>query len=173
MTTAAAERQFKNVMAGVGAPVTIVTAFDEGMPHGTTVTAFASLSLDPPMVNIALSDHSTLLPKIIRTRRFGVNVLAASQEQLAARFARRDVDRFAGAEWHADDGLPRLAGCLGWLACDVAQEIRGGDHLLLLGSVTNAQRAWPDCPLVYADRVFGTFRPSLGTMPAVMPRTAS
>ncbi|MFJ9447816.1 flavin reductase family protein [Kitasatospora sp. NPDC101235] len=174
MTTAVAETSFKDVMAGVGGPVTIVTAFDEGAPHGTTVTAFASLSLDPPMVTLALSEGSTLLPKIIRSGRFGVNLLAASQEELATRFARRDVDRFVGAHWHTDSGLPRLAGCLGWVACDVARTVPGGDHLLILGSVTDAQRTnSPESPLIYVDRAFGMLRPGLGTMPAVTSRTVS
>ncbi|MFF4431003.1 flavin reductase family protein [Streptomyces sp. NPDC001513] len=173
MTATLATSRFKDVMAGVGGPVTIVTAFDEGAPHGTTVTAFASLSLDPPMVTVALSENSTLLPRIVRSGRFGVNVLAASQRGLAHRFARPGVDRFAGANWRADDGLPRLAGCLGWIACDVTQAVRGGDHFLLLGAVKDAQRSGPETPLIYADRAFGTLLPCPETMPAVTSRTVS
>ncbi|MER6313272.1 flavin reductase family protein [Streptomyces sp. NPDC001581] len=173
MTATLATSRFKDVMAGVGGPVTIVTAFDEGTPHGTTVTAFASLSLDPPMVTVALSENSTLLPRIVRSGRFGVNVLAASQRGLAHRFARPGVDRFAGANWHADDGLPRLAGCLGWIACDVTQAVRGGDHFLLLGAVKDAQRSGAETPLIYADRTFGTLLPCPETMPAVTSRTVS
>lgn len=173
MTVPMAKSRFKDVMAGVGGPVTIVTAFDEGAPHGTTVTAFASLSLDPPMVTVALSENSALLPKIVRSGRFGVNVLTASQQGLAARFARPGVDRFAGANWRTDDGLPRLAGCLGWIACDVTQAVRGGDHYLVLGAVKDAQRSGPDAPLIYADRAFGTLLPCPETIPAVMSRTVS
>ncbi|WP_051829855.1 MULTISPECIES: flavin reductase family protein [Streptomyces] len=173
MTTAVAQDRFKDVMAGVGGPVTVVTAFDEGEPHGTTVTAFASLSLDPPMVTVALSENSSLLPRIIRSGRFGVNLLCASQEEPAARFARRDVDRFAGAHWYADNGLPRLAGCLGWVACDVAQAVRGGDHTLLLGAVTDAQQGTPEHPLIYVNRAFGMLLPGPGIMPAVTSRTVS
>ncbi|MCX2182040.1 flavin reductase family protein [Streptomyces sp. SKN60] len=173
MTATVAETRFKDVMAGVSGPVTVVTAFDQGVPHGTTVTAFASLSLDPPMVTVALSETSTLLPRIIRSGRFGVNVLAASQEELAGRFARRDVDRFAGADWHADNGLPRLAGCLGWVTCDIAGTVRGGDHVLLLGAVTGARRSFREAPLIYVDRAFGTLGPGSKIMPAVTSRTIS
>ncbi len=45
---------FRDVMAGVCTPVTVVTALDGDRPHGTTVSAFASLSMAPPMVLVAL-----------------------------------------------------------------------------------------------------------------------
>jgi flavin reductase (DIM6/NTAB) family NADH-FMN oxidoreductase RutF len=173
MTAAVTEISFKQVMASVGAAVTIVTTFDRGTPHGTTVTAFASLSLHPPMVTTALSVNSALLPKIIGVGRFAVNVLAAPQEELASRFAQRGVDRFANVDWYLDCGLPRLAGCLGWLECDLARQVRGGDHILLLGSVTKAQRSAPKTPLIYVDRAFATLPRNLETVPVATSRTVS
>lgn len=125
------------------------------------------------MVTVALSESSTRLPRIIGSGRFGVNLLAVSQEALAGRFARRDVDRFAGTDWYADNGLPRLAGCLGWVACDVARTVRGGDHVLLLGTVTDARRSSPEAPLIYLDRAFGTLLPGPGNTPATTSRTVS
>jgi flavin reductase (DIM6/NTAB) family NADH-FMN oxidoreductase RutF len=46
------EQGFRDLMAAVCAQVTIVTAA-EGGPFGTTVSAFASLSLRPPMITAA------------------------------------------------------------------------------------------------------------------------
>lgn len=68
------EQAFRDLMAGVCAPVTIVTTHDDG-PHGATVSAFASLSLRPPMVTVALDRASGVLARILATGRFGVNVL--------------------------------------------------------------------------------------------------
>lgn len=149
------EQAFRDLMAGVCAPVTIVTATAEGLPHGTTVSAFASLSLRPPMVTVALDRGSRVLSHITATGRFGVNVLARTQDDLALGFARRGADRFAGVGWDFDHGLPRLDSTPGWLACEVAQAVDGGDHLLLLGLVTYA-RTIPAAPLVYGHRTFGT-----------------
>ena len=54
--------KFLNVMSGVCAPVTVVTATAaDGLPHGSTVSSFASLSLDPPLVSFALGRASGLL----------------------------------------------------------------------------------------------------------------
>src|ERR1700730_10967432 len=103
------EQGFRDLMAAVCAQVTIVTAA-EGGPFGTTVSAFASLSLRPPMVTVALDGGSRLLEPVLRTGRFGVNVLGHGQEEAARLFARRSVDRFAAVEWHYDHGLPRLSG---------------------------------------------------------------
>jgi flavin reductase (DIM6/NTAB) family NADH-FMN oxidoreductase RutF len=148
------EQAFRDLMAAVCAQVTIVTTTDDG-PFGTTVSAFASLSLRPPMITVALDRGSRLLEPVLRTRRFGVNVLGQGQEETARLFAQRSADRFAAADWHYDHGLPRLADAPAWLVCDLAQAVEGGDHMLLLGSVGHAEaRTAP--PLVYGHRVFGT-----------------
>ena len=149
-----AEQAFRDLMAAVCTPVTVVTAAEEG-PAGATVSSFASLSLRPPMVTAALDRGSRLLAPVLRTRRFGVNVLSYEQEEIARLFARRSVDRFAAVDWHYDRGLPRVSGAPGWLVCELAQAVDGGDHVLLLGLVREAaMRTAP--PLVYGHRAYGT-----------------
>jgi flavin reductase (DIM6/NTAB) family NADH-FMN oxidoreductase RutF len=149
-----AERVFRDLMAAVCAPVTVVTAAQQG-PFGTTVSAFASLSLRPPMITAALDRGSRLLEPLLQTGRFGVNVLGHSQDETARLFAQPSVDRFAAADWHYDHGLPRLSGAPGWLVCELARAVRGGDHMLLLGTVLEAEiRSAP--PLVYGHRIYGT-----------------
>ena len=101
-------QQFRDLVAGVCAPVTIVTTLEEGRPFGATVSAFASLSLDPPMVTVALDRGSSLLARILRVGRFGVNVLGDGQDDLAVLFTRRGTDRFGAVPWCTDHGLPRL-----------------------------------------------------------------
>lgn len=146
---------FRDMMAGVCAPVTVVTSLEDGAPIGATVSSFASLSLDPPLVNLAFDRASRALKAIMDTRRFGVNLLGSAQADLARLFATRDVDRFAQADWHFEEGLPRLDGAAGWIECDLHEVVEGGDHLLLIGHVVGASRAELP-PLVYAYRTFGT-----------------
>lgn len=149
------DQAFRDLMAGACAPVTIVTAAEGGRPQGATVSAFASLSLRPPMVTVALDHRSTLLKCIRRTGRYGVNVLGHGQDDAALAFATRGIDRFAAVEWRFDHGLPRLVHAPGWLVCDLSREVRGGDHCLLLGTVVAAESRLA-APLVYGHRVFGT-----------------
>jgi flavin reductase (DIM6/NTAB) family NADH-FMN oxidoreductase RutF len=70
---------FKDAMAAVCAPVTVMTTTCDGHPFGTTVSAFWSLSLRPPMVGLALAHDSELLHRLRATRRLGVNLLADGQ----------------------------------------------------------------------------------------------
>ncbi|MGY6653577.1 flavin reductase family protein [Amycolatopsis sp. TRM77291] len=146
---------FTDVMAAVPTPVSVVTAMDGSRPHGTTISAFASLSLAPPMVLVALDRRSDLLNIVRETRRFGLNVLAGTQSALAVTFARKGESKFDGVAWHHADDLPRLDGVSGWLACDVDDLVDGGDHVVALGTVVSAQLG-DAVPLTYHGRAFGT-----------------
>jgi len=146
---------FIEVMAGVCAPVAVVTTALNGMPHGATVSAFASLSLHPPMVMIALDRASRLVSRVAAAGRFGVNVLASDQSGIAKAFGMRGGRRFDHVRWQFDQGLPRLSATPGWLVCEVSQLVDGGDHIVVFGAVT-AGVARPRPPLTYYRRSFGT-----------------
>lgn len=148
--------EFREVMAGVCTPVSVVTALtSEGRPHGTTVSAFASLSMTPPMVMVSLDRGSDLLAHVRETGRFGLNVLDSRQSAVALRFASKGADKFAGVEWETHTGVPRVLGSGGFLGCTVADLVGGGDHIIVLGTVVAAELV-PGRPLTYHDRVFGT-----------------
>ena len=149
------DQSFRDLMAGVCAPVTVVTTAIDGIPHGATVSAFTSLSLRPPMVTIALDRNSVLLSRILEVGRLGVNVLGRAQDDLALAFAGRVTDRFAGVEWRMEHGLPRLLEAPGWMVCDLAGTVEGGDHVLLLAEVVECATVVA-APLVYGHRTFGT-----------------
>jgi flavin reductase (DIM6/NTAB) family NADH-FMN oxidoreductase RutF len=149
------DQHFRDLMAGVCAPVAIVTTGDRDGPHGATVSSLASLSLRPPLLSIALDRKSSLLARILESQSFGVNVLGRAQDELAVVFASRGVDRFNEVDWYSCDGLPRLAGSVGWATCELCQTVEAGDHLLLIGVVGRAAST-PQPPLIYGNRVFGT-----------------
>ena len=150
------QQQFRNLMASVVAPVTVVTTTVDGVPYGATVSSFTSLSLDPPLVSVAFDRGSSMLTRIQVAGRFGVNVLGHAQDDLAMVFARPSADRFAGVDWHDDAQLPRLADALSWIVCDLHQTVEAGDHILLFGLVRSASNRADLAPLIYANRTFGT-----------------
>lgn len=155
---------FRDAMRYVPMPVAVVTTLVGTAPHGTTVSAFGSLSLEPPMIYAALDIRSELLELLRRTRRFGVNVLTAAQRDLALAFARKGVDKFEGVAWFVEDGLPRLPSTATWLACDVDRLLARGDHVVALGTVVNVEPSnFP--PLVHYDRRFGTYTDTIDTTP--------
>lgn len=148
-------QRFRDLMAAVCAPVTVVTTRHDDVPHGATVSSFASLSLEPPLITVAFDHRSSMLGHMLAAGRFGVNLLGLDQDDLAMLFAPRGVDRFATTAWHYAGDLPRLDGAAGWLVCELYDSVPGGDHQLLFGHVTAASRAELP-PLVYAHRTFGT-----------------
>jgi flavin reductase (DIM6/NTAB) family NADH-FMN oxidoreductase RutF len=127
---------FRETLSAVPAPVTIVTTIENGKPHGTTVSAFTSLSADPPLVLVALDRSSDLLSLLRQAGRFGVNLLAAGQEDLGQTCAKKGEDKFACVPWRLEEGLPRIEDTAGWLACDVQELLPGGDHIIVVGLVT-------------------------------------
>ncbi|MGW5151789.1 flavin reductase family protein [Rhodococcus koreensis] len=153
------QTSFKEVMAAVATPVSIVTAIDGGMPYGTTVSAFASLSMNPPMVLVSLDRGSETLELVRASGRFGLNILGADQAATALSFAKKGgVGKFHGTRWDLDHDLPRIPGAPGWIACTVADLVDGGDHVIVLGTVDAAELG-DAAPLVYHGRLFGTHAP--------------
>lgn len=149
---------FREAMAHVSAPVSVVTTMVDGVPHGSTVSAFASLSIHPPMVLLALDNRGALIGHIRNSGRLAINVLADDQSELAIRFATRGrADRFDGLDWSDDHGLPRLAGTTDWLRCDHVVFEPGGDHTVLLATVSAAETSGKD-GLTYYRRHFGSAR---------------
>jgi flavin reductase (DIM6/NTAB) family NADH-FMN oxidoreductase RutF len=149
---------FKESMARVSSTVVVVTAMAPGGPHGTTVSAFMSLSVNPPMIVVSLDRASQLLARVRAASRFGVNVLSHDQADIARCFARKGGEKFAGVRWSSDRGLPRLDGAAGWLSCAAARLVDGGDHILVIGVVEAAEVA-DRLPLTYHARSFGTHLP--------------
>ncbi|MVZ99911.1 flavin reductase [Actinomadura sp. LD22] len=147
---------FREVMARVCTPVAVVAAMDGERPHGTTVSAFVSLSMNPPMALVSLDKGSDLLALLRPGRPFAINVLSRRQADLAAGFARKGTSKFEGVGWSRRMGVPRLTGSLGWLGCEVAEQVPGGDHVIVLGSVFEAVSE-PGEPLIYHERAFGTY----------------
>lgn len=149
------QTSFREVMATVCTPVSVVTAMAADRPHGTTVSAFASLSLAPPMALVSLDRDSDLLRYVRETGKFGLNVLGADQTRLATAFAGKGDSKFESVQWESHAGVPHIDGVPGWLACTVAQLVEGGDHILVLGNVIAADTVTSP-PLTYHARAFGT-----------------
>jgi flavin reductase (DIM6/NTAB) family NADH-FMN oxidoreductase RutF len=119
--------------------VTVVTTVHEGQLRGVTVSAFASVSLHPPLVLICLANESESREWIAGSGVFAVNVLSDEQEFLSERFAARAPivnTRFEGVPYHtAMTGSPILADSLAWYDCRVEAAHDGGDHTIFVGRV--------------------------------------
>ncbi|MFC3745202.1 flavin reductase family protein [Paenibacillus sp. GCM10012306] len=127
---------WRSVMGKFATGVTVITTLDEaGQPIGMTANAFTSLSLEPSLLIICLDKGSSTLVSLLAARKFAVNFLADTQEDLSRCFARKsETDKFAEIDYREGElGLPILGGCLASVECRLADTLDGGDHLILVG----------------------------------------
>ena len=135
--------------------ITVITTLDDnGHPHGMTVNSFASLSLEPPLVIVAIDFRNALLGHFTTNPFFAVNILAADQRALSERFSSAAEKRFEGVNWtQSPHGVPLLDGAIGHLECARTRTIEAGDHIALIGEVRSA-RHQEGAPLIYFDSTY-------------------
>jgi flavin reductase (DIM6/NTAB) family NADH-FMN oxidoreductase RutF len=142
--------EFRRLLGHFASGVTVVTTTDsERRPTGLTVSAFASLSLDPPLVLVCVDHKSQTYPWLIETGRFAVNILRLEQEAVSRRFASQRLDKFDGVPYRLGAGsLPVLEEALAHLECRTVATHVEGDHTILVGRVEGGQVAEGQ-PLLY------------------------
>jgi flavin reductase (DIM6/NTAB) family NADH-FMN oxidoreductase RutF len=133
--------RFRSVMGHFATGVTVVTVSTPEGPVGMTANAVCSLSLDPVLLLVCFDNQARTLPVAREVGRFGVNVLAAGQENLARLFAskRPEREKFAGVAHTVHDGIPVIEGVLAWVGCRLERLIPGGDHTIGIGAVESAE----------------------------------
>jgi flavin reductase (DIM6/NTAB) family NADH-FMN oxidoreductase RutF len=132
---------FRAVLGRFASGVTVVTTRDAGgRDHGLTVSAFASLSLVPPLVLICIDRASSVHPVLRDATHFVVNILSAGQEALSRRFSGSDLDRFDGIGYtRGNRGVAILEDVLAFVECRVARQHDEGDHTIFVGEVEAAE----------------------------------
>jgi len=151
---------FRHALARFPSGVTVVTVRDDGgRDYGMTVSAFASLSLDPPLVLVCIGDDATIAGAVAAAGHFAVSVLSEEQEAIARRFAEQDADRFAGMKVsRGADGIALIDGAAAHLECTIVARHRGGDHTIVVGEVNAARAAEDGRPLVYQRGMYTRLR---------------
>jgi flavin reductase (DIM6/NTAB) family NADH-FMN oxidoreductase RutF len=158
--------EFRAALGRFATGVTVLTvARDDGRPHGMTVNAFASVSLEPPLVLVCLG-RNALSATVIRARgRFGVSILRQEQEAASRYFAEANQDAESaerlGIRWrNTEQGTPLLEESLAQLECSLEATHDGGDHIIVVGRVEHIV-VGDGRPLVY----FRSRYSSLGETP--------
>jgi 3-hydroxy-9,10-secoandrosta-1,3,5(10)-triene-9,17-dione monooxygenase reductase component len=163
----------RTVLRRFATGVAVVTTWDGERPWGTTVNSFSSVSLRPPLVMVAFDRERRIVPALLRTGRYAVNILGEGSRALADCFAGgpnprsesgpnprlvpgRDPDRgsapderdrLCGADWHSGPtGLPVLADAIARLECTVIDVHAAGDHDLYVARVDSAADATGSLP---------------------------
>ncbi len=137
--------------------VAILLSTHQEKTYGITINSFTSLSIEPPFITVVLRRSSFVHDLVSRSGMFSVNILAASQQELAENFA---------GKLHAEDRMKTVAleflpagsvvlqECLAWLDCRVRQTVEVGQNTLFIAEVIAAQVYSTEDPLVYHNRAY-------------------
>lgn len=131
--------RFRDVLGRFCTGVTVISAVHEGKPVGFACQSFTSLSLEPPLVSVAVAQTSASGHRIERAGAFCATVLRADQAELGRRFGRSGADKFAGVAWRpaAVTGSPGIEGGLAWVDCRIESVLSAGDHRIVVGRVVD------------------------------------
>lgn len=149
---------FRNAMRHFPAGVTIVTAKSGEDVHGLTVSAFVSVSAEPPLISVIIDNKGQGHELLQRSDAvFAVNILREGQDELSNRFAWKE-DRFAVGTWEtAVTGAPVLKEALVWLDCTIYSRHSAGTHTIYIGEIqASSVNEDGGKPLVYWNRGYRT-----------------
>ena len=132
--------EFNAALGRFTSGVTVVTTKDaHGDLHGITVSAFCSVSLEPPLILICIEKKTGSHHAFVEAKKFVVNILAEGQEEISNQFAFRHEDKFEGISFrYGIDELPILDDCLVNLECRLKDSYDGGDHTIFVGEIHQA-----------------------------------
>ena len=150
--------QLRRAMRAWTSGVTIVTASHAGECYGMTVNSFTSISLEPPLVSVALRRLTHTHVLVEKSGEFAITILSADQGGLSDRFAGKIpnvTDRFEGVETEKLLlKVPVIKGGMAYFNCRVVNAIPVGENTLFIAEVVAAQGEGEGDPLVYHNRVF-------------------
>ena len=149
--------EFRAALSRFASGVTVVTTKDlKGELHGITVSAFCSLSLDPPLVLVCIEKSAGSHDALPESEAFVVNILSSTQGDLSERFASLLADKFQNVAIRSGiSDIPIIEGVVASLECSLRQVCDGGDHTIFVGLVENVSIADGD-PLIYARSSYWT-----------------
>ena len=126
----------RHIMGKFATGVTVASTVVEGQNWGMTANAVTSLSLDPPLVLLAVGRDSQSHTMFQRGGCFALNILSADQEELSNRFASPAPREFEDLRTQvAETGAPILLDAIGWVDCKVVDVVPAGDHDIFIGEI--------------------------------------
>jgi flavin reductase (DIM6/NTAB) family NADH-FMN oxidoreductase RutF len=149
---------FREALSRFASGVTVVAADTPAGLTGFTATAFASVSLDPPLVLVCVAKNASVHAALVGALVFGVSVLDESQTWIAEQFARSGTNRFAGVALRTSARVPLIDGAIAHLECGQHAVHDVGDHTTLVGRVLHSTTR-PGRPLLHYARAYGGLAP--------------
>ncbi len=145
---------FRGAMRQLAGGVSVITTGSGYQRTGLTVTSVTSLSADPATLIVCVNQNASSYPILKSFGSFGVNILPARLQAVAARFSGigglKGEERFTGADWFTlATGAPLLLGALAALDCTIEEIIERHSHAIVIGRVEATRIRSGEAPLGY------------------------
>jgi flavin reductase (DIM6/NTAB) family NADH-FMN oxidoreductase RutF len=129
----------------------------DGTVTGLAVSAFASVSLSPPLVAVFLRNDSVTWPSLRSADRLGISVLRDGHGDLARQLAGPVEGRLVDVEL-CDDGVPLIADSAARFEVTIDDQCPAGDHTMVLLRVHRTEIDETLSPLIFHRSGFATLR---------------
>ncbi len=129
--------RFRQLLGRFATGVAVLTTREaDGRAVGMTANSLASISLDPPLLSLAIDHAATIHGALVAAPTFMVNILCDSQEAVSRRFAAENAGRFDGIGYRlSESGLVLLDGAHAHIECERHALVEAGDHTIVIGRV--------------------------------------
>ncbi|MBO0677753.1 flavin reductase family protein [Mycolicibacterium sp. S2-37] len=130
--------------------VTVVTALDGDIPRGLAVNAFASISLDPPTVMVAVQHTSSTHECLFTADHLAINILSTDQLDVVTTFATKSTDKFADLQWQpGPHGSPLIDRSAAVMEVEIRERLQASTHTVFICRVVHADVS-RRAPMVYS-----------------------
>lgn len=161
---------FRLSLRGYASTVSIIASEKDGYRAGLVATAFMSVSLDPPMLAVAINQTATSYPTIVARGAFSINTLGTENSKVSNEFAlSKGEEKFADMGWTAYEGphatltgVPYLETAQAAIFCETQEVLTYGSHSIFLASVVEVKAKDSFDPLLYCSGQYGAFMTSRG-----------
>lgn len=153
-------REMRNALGRFATGVCVISTVDkEGKAVGMTANSFASVSLDPPLVLWSLQNTSEIYDTYATAKQYAISVLAAEQVDLSNQYARKGDHVLAPGHYRIGrNGAPVIRNALVTFECQLEATHEGGDHLIIVGRVSNLLTRPTGKPLLFCSGAYCELR---------------
>jgi flavin reductase (DIM6/NTAB) family NADH-FMN oxidoreductase RutF len=152
-------RELRNALGRFATGVCVVTTISDQVSDtlprkqqalGMTANSFSSVSLDPPLVLWSLQNNSDVFEIFSKPRHFAINVLSSEQQAYSNQYAKKGQHELDPAHYRLGKyGAPIIRQALATFECDLHATYEAGDHLIIVGRVTEMHQRPTGEPLLF------------------------
>ena len=152
---------FKDAMSLIPSSVSVISCFEEGLIYGCTISSLVSVDVreENPEIIFVLKKRSLVGEKIKTNKFFTINVLSASQDEIAQTYsAARLPEKVSDSYWVIEDNFAEISKCKIIMSCKLRQIYDNHAASIFVSKVIKYSVDQGQLTLIYNARRYGRFQ---------------